>query len=543
MKENAYGIRWNKDIDPEKAEILCGEKFPILKEVSELALTKKDTRPDQFALFNDEVSSPTHLLIEGDNLHSLACLCYSLEGKIHIIYIDPPYNTGNKDFMYNDSWVDKDNKDRKSLWLSFMEKRLRQAKILLTEDGVIFISIDDNMLYELKLLCDEIFGPQNFVANLVWKRKETGTNLSSTINVNHEYVLCYAKNIDKLFFNKNNSTDKIQGSYKNPDNDSRGSYTTKPLYADSNTNKEQTLIMPDGVKLTKQWFINQGSFNKLIEEDLIYWTSNKIPRQKVFLSDYKGTLFNTSLDDVGTNNQGTIELKNILGKTFITVKPVKLIKHLINLHPNKNAIVLDFFAGSGTTGHAVLELNKEDNGKRQFILCTNNENNIMTDVCYPRIKKVMCGYKKPNGEKVEGLGETLKYFKTDFVEWHNNLHELAYRVGTTCSGMLRTKEGVYNELENNEHYEIYYQDEDSLIAIYKDEYDMYPNAEELKELKDIMNSLNCKNKILYIFSLDWNVDAALKEEFRGWKDTELKIMPIEMIKEYESLFVKGILKR
>lgn len=577
MKENAYGLKWNKLIDPEKAELLCGKNFPILKEVPELTLTGQDTEPTQLNLVSrwfGEVSTPTHLLIEGDNLHSLACLCYTYRGQVNIIYIDPPYNTGKEDFRYNDRWIDPENKDRKSIWLSFMEKRLRQAKILLTEDGVIFISIDDNMLYELKLLCDNIFGPRNFVANLVWRKKRTLSYVAGDAISTHEYILCYKKNnspglidinyvpssgsVYPLFKSQNPLGKRIirAGAYTND--------TIEFLKADEYKFKSHSIVIHNDVIFENNVLINDVN----IEGHFVYG-QNSLDEEKSNIEIKKSGMMYLSVENESNKNntykpvtilppfymtddeqlkfttkRATSELNKIIGiDKFNNPKPVPLIKYLVSLHPNKNATVLDFFAGSGTTGHAVLDLNKEDGGSRQFILCTNNENNIMTDVCYPRIKKVMCGYKKPNGEKVEGLGGSLKFFKTDFVEWRNNIHELAYAVNTTCSGMLRVKENVYNELENNEHYEIYYQGEDTLIAIYKDDYSVYPDAEELVELKNIMSGLDCPNKTLYIFALDWDADIYLREEFKDWKNTTLKVMPMTMINEYKSLFNAGILKK
>jgi len=435
MKENRLHIGWNRDIDTEKAEILCGENFPVLKEIAELALTKRDTQPDQSdymgTLYADEVASPTHLLMEGDNLISLACLCYTHKGKIDVIYIDPPYNTGNKDFMYNDSWVDSDHKDRKSLWMSFIEKRLRQAKILLTENGVIFISIDDNMLYELKLLCDEIFGSQNFVETFCWTKTYTPASLSNKTRNNIEYILCYEKNkSDSKYFGKT-SINSDAPLLNRANNVGMLEFPVGSVRFNIEDGVYESSVCKSGIEIINNFEIRDGTnitslklrgrfkwSQKYLDNEL--WNGTYfIVKSKAFAIRYQkdysrvqDMLPNKLIDasfDVGTTDEAHNELKSIFdGKVrFDYPKPLSLIKFLINMvtvtSRNKNAIVLDFFAGSGTTGHAVLELNKEDGGSRQFILCTNNENNIMTDVCYPRIKRVMCGYKKPNSEKVEKL--------------------------------------------------------------------------------------------------------------------------------------------
>lgn len=434
MKENAYGLKWNRSIDPEKAELLCGENFPILKEIPELTLTAQDTEPTQPNLLSDwfgEVSTPTHHLIEGDNLHSLACLCYTHRGQVNIIYIDPPYNTGNRDFMYNDRWIDSEHKDRKSIWLSFMEKRLRLAKILLTEDGVIFISIDDNMFAELKLLCDEIF--HGNVEVMVWEKtghgKKGGVGKASagnTFRSEHEYIIVCYKNMQDIKYNKVFELPDFKNKYPNPDNDVRGPYKAGNISASQatqnpNSPKYYTVESPIGKKFTRQWLITKEEFVAMEKDNRIYWgkKGDAVPRIKIFIGEEREVVTGSLIKNKGSLTYGKDELEEILGirlDTF-TPKPTILIKHLIKIiEKNKESIILDFFAGSGTTGHAVLDLNKEDGGSRQFMLCTNNENNIMTDVCYPRIKKVMCGYKKPNGEKVEGLGGSLKFFKVDKPE-------------------------------------------------------------------------------------------------------------------------------
>ena len=179
-----YGLVWEDK--PEDVEERLREELPVLKEVKERAL------------ISDQPDAPNHILIEGDNLEALTALSYTHEGKIDVIYIDPPYNTGNKDFVYNDSYVDTEDSYRHSKWLSFMSKRLRIAKRLLSDKGVIFISIDDNEQANLKLLCDEVFGIRNYAATLIWKSKSGGANDTSSFGVDHEYLLCYASKIDYL---------------------------------------------------------------------------------------------------------------------------------------------------------------------------------------------------------------------------------------------------------------------------------------------------------------------------------------------------------
>jgi len=231
-----YGLIWDEEKTKEQFEKESENALPVLKEVK-----GKEIKTD--------ASKPTNILIEGDNYHALSVLNYTHQGKIDVIYIDPPYNTGNKDFKYNDRFVDKEDSYRHSKWLSFMSKRLRLAKNLMKEDGVIFISIDDNEIAQLKMLCDEIFGPDNFIANIARKRRGSQANLSKNISTIHEYLLCYSKN-SSAELNKITPLHD-QDNYKNPDNDPRGLYVTMPC-----TNKggsKYEITTPTGIKYNDEW--------------------------------------------------------------------------------------------------------------------------------------------------------------------------------------------------------------------------------------------------------------------------------------------------
>ena len=214
-----YGVVWEDK--PEDVEERLRDELPILREVKERFVDGWECAdiPSDGECANNN-STPNHILIEGDNLEALTALSYTHEGKIDVIYIDPPYNTGNKDFVYNDSFVDSEDSYRHSKWLSFMNKRLKIAKRLLSDKGVIFISIDDNEQAQLKLLCDEVFGSQNFVSNLIWKSKSGGANDASAFGVDHEYVLCYSKKKDLLILN-NDKQATVTTSYNKIDSDGK----------------------------------------------------------------------------------------------------------------------------------------------------------------------------------------------------------------------------------------------------------------------------------------------------------------------------------
>lgn len=431
-KQKKYGLVWEDK--PEDVEERLREELPVLVE---------DTSK---AIISTEVDAPNHILIEGDNLEALTTLAYTHEGKIDVIYIDPPYNTGNKDFVYNDKFVDKEDSYRHSKWLSFMSKRLRIAKQLLSDKGVIFISIDDNEQAQLKLLCDEIFGENNFIANCVRKRRDSQANLSHNISPIHEYVFIFCKRYDDLL----NKIPAIidDKDYRNPDNDPRGPYKTMPC-----TNKGgavYSVTTPTGRIITEEWRFKKETYDALLEDNRLVFPrgGEGKPRYKLFLRDKKneGVLANTWLSEIASNQQGTIELKDVFDELpFNNPKPIGLLKFLLILGSQTNSTILDFFAGSGTTLHATMQLNAEDGGHRKCILVTNNENNICEDVTYVRNKRVINGYTTPKGEKVPGLkGNALRYYRTSFVGRSRSMKNMRQLMNLSTD-MLCIKEDLYAE--------------------------------------------------------------------------------------------------
>lgn len=344
-----------------------------------------------------------NIFIEGDNLEVLKLLQKSYLGKIKMIYIDPPYNTGS-DFIYPDNYSENlqtyleytgqvDSEGRKfstntetdgrfhSKWMNMMYPRLFLAKNLLTEDGLIFISIDDKEINNLRSLCNEIFGEENFITNLVWEKRYTRSNDAKLMSTVVDYILLYRKSdaLAKLREQRNEKSDSI---YTNPDDDPRGPWTSV-LYVSQRT-KEQRPNLSYKIKNpftnelvehpTNAWKYSPEQTAIYEKENKLYWGKNgghQFPRLKKFLNELTDGLVPTNLwshEETGTFDDGTKEVDGLLGKSiFDYPKPISLVKRMLKLVNDNEAIVLDFFAGSGTTAHAVLDLNKEDSGKRKFI--------------------------------------------------------------------------------------------------------------------------------------------------------------------------------
>jgi len=512
-KQKTYGLVWEpKDEDVVE---LCKTKLPVLKEVKgKEIITDKD--------------KPTNILIEGDNYHALSVLNYTHEKKIDVIYIDPPYNTGNKDFIFNDKYVDSEDSYRHSKWLSFMEKRLKLAKSLLKPTGVIFISIDDNEAAQLKLLMEKVglFGESNFIGTIVRRRRESQANLSRNLSTIHEYVLCYARS-SKTQLNKAHPA-LNKSSFVNPDNDPRGSYVTMPC--SNKGGAKYTIQTPTGKKHTDEWRFKKETYSNLLKDNRIAFPrkGDGKPRYKLFYNEKseKGFIPNSWWDDSASNQEATIELKAFFNGqvVFSNPKPTDLVKKIIALATSKNGIVLDFMGGSGTTGHAGLELNKEDGGNRQFILCTNNENNICTDVCYPRIEKVIKGYKNAKGEKVEGLSGNLKYFKTDFVDAQPTDRN-KIKLTKQATEMLCIREGTFESVIDKEDYKIFKNDKQHTGIIL--------DQLAIPDFKKAIKGINGKFSV-YVFSLG---DDTFDEEFEDMKQkVKLSPIPEAILRVYRRIF-------
>lgn len=453
IRDQKYGLVFEKHQEQVDVDLIT--KVPVFVEDKNKRINL-DTNTDSATKYN--------FLLEGDNLHSLKLLEKTHKGCVDVIYIDPPYNTGNKDFVYNDKYIVEEDSYRHSKWLSFMQTRLKIAYNLLKEDGIIFISIDDNEYSQLKILCDEIFGEDNKLSIHHIQVRYANKNLNEKKDFQEvcEYVLIYSKNAQKFKANK---------PYEE--------YSAEPFCYEiiEGKNFEETTIGGRNVKIFKK-----GNFEIIKHPvgDFKYlkatWASGSVvkgnasgkffethlkPRKEI---DGLGTLY--KVEGIGEDGLGyryftgpqktsatqglfysgvptsrLEEIKNGISKKFRPIpnlydfspdfgnirheggvgfnsgkKPIKMLKQFINYHQNKNVVVLDFFAGSGSTGHAVIDLNKEDGGNRKFILCTNNENNICEEITYQRLKNVITGIRSDGSKYSDGVPANLKYFKAEMID-------------------------------------------------------------------------------------------------------------------------------
>lgn len=455
-----------KDIKGKKYGLVFEEHRETIDEILEnnVPILKEDE-----SLFIDN-GGQMNFLIEGDNLASLKLLEKTHKGKIDLIYIDPPYNTGNKDFIYDDKFVDDKDLFQHSKWLSFMKQRLVIAKNLLSDNASIFISIDDNEQAALKLLCDEIFGINNFINQIVLKTKASagasGGGEDKRLKKNTEYMLWYVRNKIELFFEKPKNKIKLSDYIKEHKENRVGFYYTRII---TNYGKKEfvgniKLGNGDDIKIYKHNGFEFSSVSKLsnelnCSEDEIYKKyyndifmvtnaqTSILPKVNKFIGE-KNCLVSYEYIPTTGKSKGQLETKLVWNETLVVwlkdstilvdgeiykteilgtlweniswgrldlegyvsfkngKKPLSLLNQIMEFTIKKNSTILDFFAGSGTTGHAVMKLNAEDGGNRKFILCTNNENNICRDVTYERIKRVI---------KKENYKSSLKYMKVDFV--------------------------------------------------------------------------------------------------------------------------------
>ncbi|MCU9997784.1 site-specific DNA-methyltransferase [[Pasteurella] aerogenes] len=477
-----------------------------------------------------------NIFIEGENLDVLKALQKSYFNSVKMIYIDPPYNTGN-DFVYNDNFAQsqadyqtqtgeigedgllkkafrknsKENGHYHSNWLNMMLPRLHLARNLLKDDGVIFISIDDNEQAQLKLLCDEVFGEENFVANFIWNNKYTVSN-DTDVSYQHEHILCYAKNRDSFQLNLLERTEKQNKDYKNRDNDPKGEWKATPIHARSGSvNSLYQITFPNGYS----WEAPAGRYPRyskerlleLYNENALYFNKNGGVDRKTYLSEVRsgvtcGTLW--SYEDVGHSHGNNEELAEIIGKgVFSDPKGTSLLERILTLSTKNDSqdIILDFFAGSGSTAHAIIRMNKKDKGNRRFIcvqlpeiisekekkssyeFCKNlnvpaviseiskerirragsqilqkNDENKPLDIGFKVFKLTDSHFKQWQSPTAENLSEQLEMFidnVKDGAEPQAMLYEILLRLGLKLTAKVQWENSVFwIEDEKSQHYAI-----------------------------------------------------------------------------------------
>lgn len=446
-------------------------------------------------------------IIRGDNLEALKALLPQYEGKIKCIYIDPPYNTGNEKWVYNDNvndpkikkWlgevVGKEGEDlsRHDKWLCMMYPRLRLLQRLLAHDGAIFISIDDNEQALLRLLCDEIFGNNNFINNVIWQKKYSPQNDARYFSDMHDFVMVYAK--DKDFWNRNllPRSDEQNKRYKNMDNDPRGPWKSSDLSVKTYSAEYDYPIETPGGRIVNPpqgrcWRTSKENFEKLVEDNRIWFgiKGNNVPSIKRFLSDVQDGIVPVTLwlrEEVGDNQEASQELKKIFSDAefpFDTPKPSRLIERILQIATDKNTIVLDSFAGSGTTAHAVLNMNKEDGGNRKFILVEMED--YAESITAERVKRVIDGYGDTDGTGGDfsfyDLGQPLLLENQHLNENIpiQKIREYVYFMETK-NVLPESNDGYYLDTHNNTAYYFYYEKE-SITTL---NYDFLKKIEELAE--------------------------------------------------------------
>lgn len=397
--------------------------FRLLKDVHELACGEP---------------GDGNLIVQGDNLIALKALLPYYGGQVKCIYIDPPYNTGNEGWAYNDNvnsplireWLGKvvgkedETLDRHDRWLCMMYPRLSILRQMLRDDGAIFISIDDNELGPLKFLMDEIFGPQNFIANLIWQKVYSPKNSARHFSEDHDYILVYAKRAEVWRPNLVPRNPEQDAAYKNKDNDARGPWKTGDLSARNYYSQgTYTLTCPSGRVISgppkgMYWRVSEERFREMDKDNRIWWgkDGSAIPQIKRFLSEVKNGVVPQTLwfyKDVGHTQDAKKELIEIVpfdnsDSVFITPKPSKLVKRIMEIASDSDSIIMDSFSGSGTTAHAVMQLNKQDGGNRKFILVEMDQA-IARSITAERVKRIASGYKNTKGEIIEGLGGGFRY--------------------------------------------------------------------------------------------------------------------------------------
>jgi adenine-specific DNA-methyltransferase len=500
-----YGLVWEQH--EEAVDVMMRDNIPVFTEDVDREITCA-------------AGGVYNFILEGDNLHSLRLLEKTHAGRIDLIYIDPPYNTGSKDFVYDDTIVDTTDGYRHSKWLSFMHKRLQIAYNLLSDNGVIFISIDDNEQAALKLLCDEIFGESCFITDAVWRSSDNSNNNSLRFSEDYNHTLVYSK-VASWRPNFINDPSKRK-HFKNPDNDPRGPwFDGNPVNNPGwRPNLQFDIEAPNGniIKHPKNgWRWSMETIQeKLKTGELRFSEDGTRLIRRTYLNEMGGLTPSNlwiDLETTGHTRGAKYDLKKIFPEVkvtdlFSTPKPTQLIEYILQLASNDNSIILDFFAGSGTTGHAVMRYNSTHEGSnRRFILCTNNENGICEEVTYERVKRAAVGY-----GTTPAIPTNIKYYRTDFVSLDEEY--LSDALIAHIAEMVQLEHGV--KIDGNKYLMILDDDQaDDVLAHWQD----YPDVRALYVSRNVLftteqNALLADTEIHII--PDYYFNFELKEVGETW---------------------------
>jgi len=539
LQKNNLGLVFEDK--PEDVVTDCEENIPVLKEVK----TRR--------IISDE-QNPNNLLIEGDNYHSLSVLNYTHKKNIDLIYIDPPYNTGANNWKYNNDYVDKEDAYRHSKWLSLMRHRLNLAKNLLKDDGVLICAIDDNEQAHISVLLEQIFSAhEQHAITIVHNPKGVqGKNFSYT----HEYAIFVVPKDKKIIGDRSLTEEEIYVSnLRNWGNESERTDAKNcfyPIIISNNKIVGFGAVSPDNFHpksanekqkdgtvhvypidekgIERKWRYARQSVEEI--KDILQIKESRGDLVQIMIAKDYGTYKTVWTDKkYDASEYGTKLLREIIPncdfdfpKSLYTV--YDCLFAVVGNRPQAN--ILDFFAGSGTTGHAVLEMNKKDGGNRKFILCTNNENNnggsggIAENVCYPRVKNVVKGY-----QSIEGFGGNLKYYKTSFVKNSISRDDLKIRITRECTEMLCLREGVFDEVKKTDHYRTFQKGDKTLAVYYSLDRKFLPTLKKELEKMD-------GEKILYCFTLD--ATGLSKTEFANWHGVTLEPIPQKILDVYKQIY-------
>lgn len=522
---------------PEEVVKLCETELPVIEAVLERAVSSDN-------------ALKTNVIIEGDNYHSLSVLNYTHTGKIDVIYVDPPYNTGARDWKYNNHYVDGSDTFRHSKWLSFMEHRLRLSQSLLKETGIIIVAIDHYELFYLGQLLDELFGESNRLGCITVVNKADGRSDDKYFATANEFLLVYAKNSQLAFIgNIDLSEDEIKKKY--PKEDDKGRFIAKPMmsqgvdslrqdrpslfypvYYDPKTNKLSTEkfsgateVYPVDISgIERRWGSGRERMQHLMDEnDIIAKKSARngnyylYRKKRAEVGTKPKTFWNETRYNAATH--GTKLVDKVVGKSRVFNYPKALyaVMDALQISGSKDALILDFFAGSGTTGHATLELNRKDGGNRQFILCTNNQNGIAENVTYPRIKNVIDGY-----AGVAGIPANLHYFKTSLVSKRNTDDQTRIELVARSTDMICLREDTFENVLDTKMFKVFSNAGHYAAIIFE--------PEAIVLFKDALAKLKDDKPVhIYVFSLSNDtyqsdfIDLARAHELRPIPESILEV--------------------